>query len=120
MMKVGNTIYYFDPNHREYKRDEAGKSRGGAIWIKHWIPREIKGETKVSWLVGPKWHPDKLNKKKLAAGELTAYAVTWEEVEILAWVNSNRYKIARKLESEHDASKLKAIAEILGYIEEAQ
>jgi hypothetical protein len=116
-MKIGDTIYYFDQNHRVYEEDENGKSFGGPIWIKHWRERKIIGETKVSWLVGFEWKPDKVNKKKLAAGELGNYCASWDQIEEAAWVHANRWKIVRLLEWERSYDKIKEIAKILDYEE---
>ena len=116
-MKVGDTIYRFDQNRREYRRNDEGRSFGAPIWIKHWYEEVIRGETKVSWLVGSQYHPDKINKKRLAANELYGYSATWGRVQELAWINDNRNRIGELCKRQGDIAKLKAIAKILNYQE---
>jgi hypothetical protein len=61
-LKVGDTIFEYNPNHRIYERADGTKT-GRAIELGHYHPRQITGETKQSWLVGS----DKVNKKTLRA-----------------------------------------------------
>ena len=104
-MKIGDTVWVFDQNHRVY---EEGAS--GPVWIKHWVERRIVDETSRSWVL--KNHL-RVNKENHGSG----VAFSWREVEDHRWVNDNQYKILRRLNTMHDYDTLKAIAKMIGYKE---
>jgi hypothetical protein len=99
---IGKTIWIFDVNRRVYKED-----RSAPVWIEHWRPLEVTGETSRSWLTA--YFKTKIPKK---GGPNIAF--TWEEVEKAAWVYGNRYKISKEI-SKLEYDKLKLVAEAMGY-----
>lgn len=113
-MKIGDVIYHFDSNHRVYRKDAKGHSTGSPIYREHWREIKVIGETSRSWLVGVDWHPDKIAKKDLAAGELHGYCLTLEEVEKRSFVADNRHHISN-IVSGLTYDKLKAVADLIGY-----
>lgn len=70
---------------------------------------ECLGETSRSWLIGIKWHPDKIAKK-------TTIFKTEEDYNLQNWASKHRYEITRAV---HNATseQLKAVAVMVGYVE---
>jgi hypothetical protein len=99
---IGKTIWIFDVNRRVYK-----ESRNASVWIEHWRPLEVIGETSRSWLTS--YFKTKIPKK---GGRGIAF--TWDEVEKAAWVHNNGYKISQTI-TKLDYDKLKIVAEVIGY-----
>ncbi len=107
---VGSTVWVFDENRRVYEKDANGRAQGGPIWIKHWEPQVITGETRVSWLVG-RWLKFPKN------GAPGKVAFSWEEVKEREWVAVHRYGIERCVNSCRDPQALRQIAALVGYTE---
>jgi hypothetical protein len=109
---VGSTVWYFDENRRVYLKGGDGRSCGGPIWREHWRPVAIVSENSVSWIgqCG-----EKINKKLLAAGALTEWASSQEEIDERQWVAEHRYKIVRALEQERRPDLIRQVAEVLGW-----
>src|SRR6185312_3334711 len=99
-MKVGDTIWKFDRNHRIYERDNSGSP----IYIKHWVPTVIKSETSRSWVT--RW-AGKAPKK----GPHPGWAFTWQEVLDDVWVKEHKFSIENALSLVNDISLLKQVAE---------
>jgi hypothetical protein len=72
-MKVGSKIWIFNSDHRVYRPG----SMGPPIWREYWEEKTITGETRISWLVGPK----KISKKDLAAGKAYGILASQEDVD---------------------------------------
>ena len=105
---IGKKIWIMDQNHRVYRKDEKGRSIGGPIWREYWGEVEITGETKLSWLTS--WG------QKIPKKGGYGIAFTEEEVNRLAYVEENKYRISDAVRNlEYD--KLKQVAEIIGYKE---
>ena len=113
-MKVGDTVYVYDPNRREYARDAQGRAIGGALYRGHFVETVITGETRVSWIV----ERFKAKYKKKPAYP-TAGCLTMDRVNDLVWKDSHRYKIARVVERLSDVAVLKQVAALIGYEEAA-
>jgi hypothetical protein len=99
------TIWVRNENLRVY----APGGSGGPLESGHWQEVEITGETRVSWVTKragkfPKKYPPYPN-----------YRFTRAEVDDCIFVQENRHKIADVIERSRDASKLRKIAEIVGY-----
>lgn len=117
-IRVGSTLYNFDINKREYKRDARGRSYGGPIWREHWRPVEVVGETSRSWLVGYVHSPTKVPKKDFENGACpSGWARSMEQIERLEWVDVHRHRIAEKVRSVSDDEVLHAVARLIGYDE---
>lgn len=110
-MKIGDTIWIFDGNHRVYRKGPDGRSTGGPIWREHWRPYAITSETSRSWVVGEHWCQEKVPKKNASKYK---FAFSLEEIEERAWVIENVYTIAEKVRRTTDADKLRAVAKIVG------
>jgi len=113
-MRVGDTIWLFDINHREYsaltpEENAIGKrySSGGAIYRSYWVPCEIKDETSRSWVTNRGKAPKR--------GGHDGWAFCKSEVDDDVWVNDHRYKIVRVLQSCGDAEVIREVAGLLGY-----
>lgn len=117
MLKVGDTIYQFDENHRVYPRDDSGRATGGAIYAEFFIPHVIKSETKQSWLSGYRGE-DRVNKKTMReAGRSGFHGHQWFTEEGRAaqiWLHEHRQPIVRALEHAN-VEQLRRVAEIVGY-----
>ncbi len=120
-LKVGSPIWIFDANHRVYPRD--GGMHSSPIWREHWRKHVIVGETRVSWLVGrhPKdgW-PAKINKRKLANGELKNGALASKaDVDAECFVHDHAYMIGQAVQrlsgGIRAAETLRQIAALVGY-----
>ena len=115
MPKIGDTVWYFDENHRVYECDETGRSRGGPIWREHWRPAEVIGETRVSWIVGTDGRFKELRvKKRDWPGNL---ALSDADIDRRAFVEQ-AHLIGRRVSRCHDYDTLKAISDLLDAIAE--
>ena len=125
-LKVGDTIWRFDSNHRVYPerpKDARGKTdydiSRSPIYRGYWVPVEITGETSRSWLTirgkAPKRAPD-LRRQ--------GWAFTQKDVDDDCWVNERLHKLNRALSCglrRHDPNireKMEKIAEIIGFKQE--
>ena len=99
-LKVGDTIWRFDANHRVYKK-EGGRSQG-PNYRDHWRPMVIASETSRSWIT--KWG-EKCPKK----GQRWGWALTEGEVDDDVYVHDNRWRIIRRIENIRDAETLRRI-----------
>ncbi len=110
MLKVGDKIWHFDENRRQY----AAMNLGAPIWIKHWHEVTITGENRVSWLTN---HYDyKVNKRALASGQAVAWVRTFSEVQDREWDHVHRHKILDRLRhTPLPIDELKRLATLVGY-----
>jgi len=109
-LKIGDTVWFFDVNHRVHEKDKGG--RPSLVYREQWRPRDVIGETSRSWLVGHKYDPTKLPKSgKWPAG----WARTTQQVEDDVWVCHHRYRIGNCVTSCYDAATLRKVAELIGY-----
>lgn len=113
MIGIGTTLYMFNENRRVYERDENNKAKGGPIYAEHFEPVEIHGETKVSWLCGPRYSVSKVNKKEIQSGRAGSYFTAEGMVDNI-WANHHRYKL-RCLVDAAAPDQLRQIAVIVGY-----
>lgn len=122
MPKIGDIIYIFDSNRRVYPTSTNGcYSPGSApIWIEHWRPVVIAGETSRSWLAYPGTRSEIKVPKKGGRG----IAFSKEEVQNAAWVNEHQRRIIATLErvvrdSSPGAAEilLSNVARLVGYKE---
>lgn len=113
-LKPGDTLYHFDGNRREYKRDEANRAIGGPIYEKHFDAYTIVGDTKVSWIMDR--YDAKVNKKTLES--VCSFAergyFTKSAMEADIWDHDHRHKIIREVERV-GVDQLREIARIVGY-----
>lgn len=94
MLKIGDTVYYFDTNRRVYPSPVPGDDRWGGgtpIWREHWRPMKITGETVRSWLVGGSRRALKMPKKGADGG---TWAIDERDISRAAWVNDCAHRIA--------------------------
>ena len=108
-LKVGDKVFVFDDNHREYVRDSNGNSSGGPIYRKHFVETTITGETPRSWITARR--PDLKYSKKDGQGLYNA-----EQVDEAVYVHDHAHKIADRV-YRVDYKTLKAIAKLIGYEE---
>lgn len=115
-LNVGDELFNFDGNRREYRRGENGIRSGAPIYEKHFRADRIEGETSKSWIVGP--HKARVNKKTLESA--CHYAdrgyFTKSAMDADIWTQNNRHEIVRLVERA-GPDHLKEIARILGYRE---
>lgn len=112
-LKVGDTLWVWDSNHRVYNRDENNRPSGPPIWREHYVKKEIVGETSRSWEI--RW--DKISKKDLREGRLWPnVCVTDEEIDKAEWLEVHRRAIIAHIEWKvKDYGTIRAIAELIGY-----
>jgi hypothetical protein len=107
-IKIGDTIYGYHVNNNR---------RGTNGLPAYWEDYEVVGETKVSWLVGYKNNPIKVDKKTLTERNMNftpiVFVANREEMEKANYVDCQRYKIAEKVRCCTDYDTLKKIEEIL-------
>jgi hypothetical protein len=120
-LKVGSPLWRFDINRRVYAKDDKGRTVGGPIWREHWTPREVVGETRVSWLVGfsgdgPGRVSVKVAKKDFAAGGCPqGWATSQEHIDRLAWIVRNRGRLSTAVSRCNDYDALQKVAALVGY-----
>ena len=121
-MQIGNKVWIFDGNNREYVDDKGNKIQ--SPWYRgHFIERYIVGETKQSWVIGYKNSSMedisnlKINKKTLTYngtyGLDGRLYISEEEIDRKCWVHDNHYKMQDLVMRCNDYDKLKRIEEIL-------
>lgn len=120
-IKVGDTLWRFDSNHRQYDKPGPG---GRIVYRSHFVPEVITGETKMSWLV--QWYQRvvwKINKKTLATAMQNGYSgsqfYTAQGVEDDIWRNEHRCKIEGMMRGA-SIDQLRQIGAILGYDDAAE
>jgi hypothetical protein len=119
-IKVGDTLHKFDENRRVYERVN-GRATGAPIYAEHFSAHVIVGETARSWLLNM-GHGQivKVSKKDLHEAVPRFLGHQWYtaqgKIDHL-WVKSHVHKL-RDLLDRADAAKLRAIADILGYVAE--
>lgn len=92
---------------------------GDKIWehwdMKGWREATITGETRVSWICGPSYALDKVNKKELAAGTLWGWKATRAEVDDVIWARENAWRIGQFITGIREPHLLRKVAELIGY-----
>jgi hypothetical protein len=107
-LKVGSPVWVRSEDYRGRDKRDA------------WHQREITGETRVSWLVGPKWQEMKLPKRDPRGFTRCDFgprhvALSWDEVEDHLFVEAHRYRIAQVVERLAQPALLREIAKLVGY-----
>lgn len=112
-LKVGDTIWVFDQNRRVYE-----DRHSSPIWIKHWRPCKITGETARSFIVdGDRgWRAWKLAKKGGIKLPAHCSAVAFDHAGI-SWyhLREHRWKLAETVRRVDDIETLCQIAAIVGF-----
>ena len=114
-MKIGDTIYKFDTNRRQYTKPADGRIWGEPIYEYHFEPLLITGETKQSWLVKEYGSETRVNKQTLLSSGASGFQ--WYSEEGKAghlWLRKNRQEIMRRFERA-DYATMRQIASLLGY-----
>jgi hypothetical protein len=96
---IGKVVWMFDHTIRRYPPPPPGKSYspGPPIYEAQWVPVEITGETRISWLakrVG--WREEHLKIPKNWSNPL--FVRTRAEVDDDVWLQENRHTIVRRME----------------------
>ena len=107
-VKVGDSVWVFDGNHRVYT-DSDGNRTSSPIWLYHWRERKIASETSRSWVL------DYYDKKVPKVGH-DPRCVCFSMAEVLerTWVHDNQYKIESAIRG-LSAEKLREVAKVIGY-----
>lgn len=109
--KVGGTVWVYDENRRHYAKDETGRSYGGPIWREHWKPETIVGETPRSWLLR---YGLKVPKKN---ANPRLYLFSQHDIDEAAYVQEHRHELAAMVRELKDASVMRQVATLVGYVE---
>lgn len=106
-------IWIFDQNRRVYRKDKNGIPSGPPIWRERWRKATVVGETSRSWITNfsEKIPKKGCNKRMVCFSE--------KELDRLSYVEENRRKISDIVIC-LDYSRLKQVADICGYKEEAE
>lgn len=112
---VGQRVWFFDTNHREYEPAAEGEifSKGGPIFEKHFREFKVMGIEGRSYLI------DSLGgwRRKISFVQAEAERGLWYSDEgklDRIWEEGHRYKVIRKVERA-TAAQLREIAKIVGY-----
>jgi hypothetical protein len=109
-LKIGDTVWYFDENHREYApRIEGRCSFGGPVWRKHWVPMTITGETSRSWTTSKR--DRKVSKN---GADRRVWALSEEQIEEMELVEY-RYHISEAVSNCYAPATLRAVADLVGW-----
>jgi hypothetical protein len=123
-LKVGDKVWAFDQNRRVYatKRDASYHPSGPPIWREHWVEQEVLGENRASFFIGFSGtvfdlkrlsHYRKLSKADLKAGKCRGFAFSEAEIDRLAWVEENRFKLIERIRQCDDHDTLTKVAELI-------
>lgn len=116
-LAVGSILWWFDTNHRVYRRDADGRATGGPIYREHWRETRIKSETARSWVTERGHKIDKrTGESRTAYGRIT-FAYSQAEIDDRCWIEENRYALGERVRSCSDVATLRAVAALVGYIE---
>ncbi len=114
-MKVGDYVWMFDTNRRQYTKPEPGRLFGEIIYRGHFAKYEIVSETSRSWvLIGGTKIP-KADERKPAHERSMRVYFTEAEVDDDVFMNDHRYSISQCVQRERSPDVLKRIAELIGY-----
>lgn len=117
---IGSTVWVFDQNRREYRRDANGRSFGGPIRLEQWREQTITGENRASWILsgGRKMAKRQIPPLRINADDYGAPRVllSRQEVEEEAWAYDNRNAIS-DLVRDAEFATLRKIADLIGYTE---
>lgn len=118
MLKVGDPVWVFDSNHREY----AEGTRWPPLHRASWRPGKIVAETHISWDIVVGGWAAKVDKKTLHLrvkdlyGKRARIAASQNEVDQDVWRNDHQQALAELLgRSTTSMAQLRAVAEVLGY-----
>lgn len=120
---IGSTVWVFDDNSREYRKDASGRSIGGGpIYRSHWVPVTITGENRVSWLISRYERFSKIapHQTKTTPYGFNRVATSQQEVDDDCWINGHRASIANHIFTVNDAAILRQIATLVGYTPEEE
>lgn len=104
-LKIGQTIYYFDGNHRIY-----AKNKSRPIYKKYFIPMKIVGENKKEYI----FDYGVINKRSgmLNLRGIKTEIFTEKEKQDNIYINDNAYRISEEIRC-LNADKLKEIEKII-------
>lgn len=116
-MQIGDRVWRFDVNRRVYPKPTPGNvlPTGGPIFAEHFVPYEIMGEEKRSWLIGrPHTRPDKVGKHMIDIGP---GGVWFSDLgrEAGIWLADNRHPLSEAVRKCHDVDVLRQVAMLVGY-----
>ena len=95
-------IWIFDENHRVYNKDENGKSIGSPIYAWHWVPVEVSGETKQSWILKyGVWIHGKTITKVPKSKPVSWALFSAQDVIKDIWIKENHRRIAKQILDMH-------------------
>lgn len=117
--EIGQTVYYFDVNHREYTKAPKGKIWGTLIYEKHFVPHKIVGENEKEYELK---NGGTINKRSglMAFWKSRHRVYTEEEKQDYLWARDHKFRIVKKLEMSSDVELLKKIAALIGYKTEVE
>jgi len=104
MTKVGDKVWVYGARYR---------GPGNAY---KWSEREIIGETRVSWILSPKWESRKVRKNP-RKGAPVVVAFSPEERDAILWVENNQHRIGEAVKRVKDHEVLRRIAHMIDYKE---
>lgn len=115
-LKIGDTVWQYDGNHRIYAEPEPGRLYSGILIYRYfWRKRTIVAETSRSWII------DSYPKRKIPkTGPHNGYALSQQEVDDACWNNTNRCRLAGHVGRFEDTAVLKKIAALIGYVEKPE
>lgn len=114
-MKIGDTIYKFDVNRRQYTKPAPGHCWGEQIYEYHFEPHTISGETTRSWLVDEYGGQTRINKDTLLSSRHRGFQWYTEEGKAgHLWLRKHRQELIRRFE-QSDYDTMRKIADLLGY-----
>lgn len=113
MLALGSTVWKFDENAREYKKDGSGHQR--LVYRSHFVERTIVGETTRSWVLDDR---TSVLKKELTykhwSGSRARLWTSAQEIADSCYIHDNAGPISNRVLYLKNAAKLKAIEELLG------
>ncbi len=107
VLNIGDTVWVF-----------RGSNYGGngKPWRDLWEPRKVTAVTSRSWVVGDGFWATKVPK----AGPYNDVCFTEAEIDDLAYVQNNRFRIGDAVKGCRDTAVLRQIAALIGYVERPQ
>lgn len=125
-LKVGDTIYRYDENHRVYDRNAKGEAKGPPIFSGYFRPYRIVGEEKRSWILAAVYGDGEVSRVQSKLGKHivdtrpAGYggAPMWSSEamrEACIWRHTHGYALSEAVRRCVDLEALKEIARLVGY-----
>lgn len=109
---VGQRVWIFDENSREYSSPAKGRTFGDLIYESHFVAMMVYSIEKRVYVIGTM---SGNLKKRISFAKAEKLHRTDQEKQDMCFVDEHRYRLARFIDACRDASILRSVAKVIGY-----